>query len=57
MKATLTHAEATSYLRRKKIEVVGYHGEQHTGWHRFATLRGTTLDVRRNPKTGRIETR
>lgn len=54
---TLTHAEAVRYLTRKKIETVGYQGEQHTGWHRFTTVHGTTIDVRRDPKTGKIETR
>jgi hypothetical protein len=53
----MTFADAVRYLNRKKIETVGYQGEQHTGWHRFTTVRGTTIDVRRNPTTGKIETR
>ena len=57
MTATFTHADAAKYLTRRKIETVGYAGLQHTGWHRFTTIRGTTLDVRRNPATGKIETR
>lgn len=53
----LTYAEAKRYLARRKIETVGYCGLSHTGWHRFTTIRGTTMDVRRNPSTGKIETR
>ena len=53
----MTHADAVKALKRKGIETVGYTGLGHTGWHRFTTARGTTVDIRRNPTTGKIETR
>lgn len=54
---TMTHADAKKALARRKIATVGYTGLGHTGWHRFTTARGTTVDIRRNPATGNIETR
>jgi hypothetical protein len=53
----MTHEDAVRVLRRRGVETVGYAGLGHTGWHRFTTMRGTTLDVRRNPRTGKMETR
>lgn len=57
MTATMTYAEAKNALARRKIQTIGYTGLGHTGWHRFTTARGATVDVRRNPTTGNIETR
>lgn len=54
----LTYAAAKNYLSRKGYAVAGYTGLGHTGWHRFATtgLR-SSVDVRRNPTSGKIEVR
>ena len=54
---TLSYEQARRYLTRQGRTVYGYEGLGHTGWHRFTVDAGRTIDVRRNEKTGKIETR
>jgi hypothetical protein len=53
----LAYEQARRYLAWQGRTIHGYTGLGHTGWHRFTVDAGRTIDVRRSPTTGKIETR